>query len=69
MGSVVRDRELRLRSPHHHEVPDYIVRMKEGRMPRPEALGVDSWVTSRGSRTFGFKSADEREVFRARYGV
>lgn len=65
MGSMTR---LIDRNPHRVHVSDYLERLSRGLMPRPEKLGVDSWVVGRpASRTFGFKTEDEAKAFKAKW--
>lgn len=60
---------LSARNPYHVHVSDYLARMRGGGMPRPEVLGVDSWVHAEGSRTFGFKTAEAADAFRTKWGL
>lgn len=60
---------LSARNPYHVHVSDYLARMRSGGMPRPEVLGVDSWVHAEGSRTFGFKTAEAADAFRTKWGL
>lgn len=58
---------MRARNPFQLIVTDYAERSQRRTMLKPHQLGLDSWVETPGTRTFGFKTQDELDNFKRKW--